>query len=48
MYLNVIIKIIFFKFNIYLLNLFCDNVEGLCVKCQNYAGGRQTYAIQEA
>lgn len=31
-----------------LLILFLDNVEGLCVKCQNYAGDRQTYAIQEA
>lgn len=35
----------FSKFNINLLILFLDNVEGLCVKCQNYAGDRQTYAI---
>lgn len=38
----------FSKFNINLLILFFDNAEGLCVKCQNYAGDRQTYAIQEA
>lgn len=37
----------FFNFNMNLLILFFDNVGGLCVKCQNYEGDGQTYAIQE-